>query len=149
MEHLAWLVHDRTDIFKIYFYFYFFVFCFIFSHFLNCCSSTVVSIFPSPLPLTPAIPTSHPWSWPHLVSSTFPLYMFLTTLTIRASPLYNHCSSSSPSHRHCSSSSPFHCLDVAVCAFIHLLTVILVAPRFWWLWIKLLYILCAVFCVWK
>ena len=51
-----------------------------FPTFFHCCSSIVVSIFPPPLPFTPAIPTSHPWSCPHLVLSMCPLYMFLKTL---------------------------------------------------------------------
>ena len=36
--------------------------------------------FPPPIPPTPAIPTSHPWSHPHLVLSMCPLYLFLKTL---------------------------------------------------------------------
>ena len=31
-----------------------------------CCSSTVICIYPSPLPHTPAIPTSLLWFYPHL-----------------------------------------------------------------------------------
>ena len=53
---------------------------FLFFHFFYCCSSTVVSISPRPLPPTPAIPTSHPWSYPTLVLSMWPLHMFLTNL---------------------------------------------------------------------
>ena len=44
------------------------------------CSSTVVSIFPLPLPPTPAIPTSHPWFYHPLILSMCPLYMFVKTL---------------------------------------------------------------------
>ena len=35
--------------------------------------------FPPTTPPTPAIPNSHPWSYPHLVLSMCPLYMFLKT----------------------------------------------------------------------
>ena len=45
----------------------------IFFNFFYCCSSTVVSIFPPPLPPTPAIPTSHPSSHPSSVLSLCPL----------------------------------------------------------------------------
>ena len=43
-----------------------------------CSSSTVISIYP-PIPPTPTIPTYHPWSYPPLVLSMCPLYMFLKT----------------------------------------------------------------------
>ena len=51
-------------------------------NFFYCCSSIVVSIFFSPLPSTPAIPTSHPWSYFPLVLSMCPSYMFLKTLPL-------------------------------------------------------------------
>ena len=37
--------------------------CFFFSFLFYCCSSIVVSIFSPPLPIAPAIPTSHPQSY--------------------------------------------------------------------------------------
>ena len=54
-----------------------FFFIILFHLFFYWCSSTVVSIS-SPLPpLTPAIPTSHPWSYTALALSMGPLYIFL------------------------------------------------------------------------
>ena len=48
------------------------------SLFFYCCSSTIVSISPPTLHLpTPAIPISHPRSYPTLVLAMCPLYMFL------------------------------------------------------------------------
>ena len=46
------------------FYFLFLFFFLFFFTFFNCFSSTVISIFPSPLRPTPAIPISHTWSSP-------------------------------------------------------------------------------------
>ena len=57
---------------SIYIYTPFFIF--------YCCSSTFVSVSPPPLLPTPAIPTSHPQSYPALALFMCPLYMFLTNL---------------------------------------------------------------------
>ena len=45
--------------------------------FKNCCSSTVVFIFPLPFSPAPPTPTSYPQSFPPLALSMGPLYMFL------------------------------------------------------------------------
>ena len=45
--------------------------------FFQCCSSTVVSIFPPPLSSTPPNSTSHPHSFSPLALPMGPLYMFL------------------------------------------------------------------------
>ena len=52
----------------------------IFLTFFYCFSSTAVSIFLPPLPPNIATLTSHPWSYPALVLSMCPSYMFLKTL---------------------------------------------------------------------
>ena len=64
---------------------------FLYLFFIYCCSSTVVSIFAPLLPLTPAIPTSHPWYYPlPLVLSMCPSYMFLKTLPLPHSIIPSH-----------------------------------------------------------
>ena len=54
----------------------------VFFNFFYCCSSTVVCLFPLSLPRTSAIPTPHTWSYPSLVLSKCPLYMFLKILPL-------------------------------------------------------------------
>ena len=62
------------------FYFYILeIISFLLFLFFYCCSITVVSIFLPTVTFTPAIPSSHPWCYPLLVLSMFPLYMFLKT----------------------------------------------------------------------
>ena len=68
--------------------------CRFFNLFLYCCSSIVASICPPPLPTTPAIPTSHPRSYPPLALSMGPLYMFLTTLPLLPPIIPSHLPSS-------------------------------------------------------
>ena len=58
-------------------------------HFFNCCSSTIVSISPPPLPPVPPTPSSHPRSYPPLALSMCPLYMSLDDPS-PSSPGYPH-----------------------------------------------------------